>query len=434
MALIGPATVLPLYLSTLTDRNWLIGIGSSIFISGWFLPQLFGAGIIARLKYRLPWYNLMGVFRVISIACIAVLTLILGGRHGDLLLISFLVLFTCHSISGGLAGVVFLDIIGKSVPTIGKPGTPGRGKFFGWRVFLGGLVSILAGFLIINPVLEHISYPTNFALLFGIAAIMIAIGVITFGTLKEEPSFIGNAMKNSRSDTLVACARSMKYESSSDKSVASTIFKGKDDIYNQKGFYKHLFSSFSLLKTDQTFRRYFMIRHIMTLWNFGLPFYILFAQSRYDLSPFWIGAFLAARYAGEMGFNVLWALLSDRGHNRAIIRIASLLTVFPPLIVFSQVIWQTPEIVFAIAFFVSGGVISSFIVGGNNYLLQHAPPNKRPLYIGVMNSTLGISVLSAGLGGLIIDHLGYMTLFGLVSVFSLFSIAAALRLLSPGKG
>jgi len=52
MALLGPGTVLPLYMATLTDWKWLIGLGASINLVGWFLPQIIGAKIISGMRFR----------------------------------------------------------------------------------------------------------------------------------------------------------------------------------------------------------------------------------------------------------------------------------------------------------------------------------------------------------------------------------------------
>jgi len=335
----------------------------------------------------------MGVVRVLSIAIIAVLTMTLGGSHREFLLLFFLIFFTIYSVAGGLAGVAFLDIVGQSIPAVAANGIHGRGSFFGWRIFLGSVVGIPVGFLVINPILDRIAYPNNFALLFFLVTGLVAVGVLVFSTLKEIPS------------------------------------GGSRQTVN---FSRHFANSFNLLRTDPTFLRYFITRHLLMLWNIGAPFYILLAQKEYELSPFWIGAFLASRYAGEMCFNLIWATLSDRGYNRAVLRGASVLTLIPPATVFFLIFYNIPEIVFALTFFASGAAVTGFMLGGNNYLLQHADADKRPLYIGVMNGTLGLTIFSAGVGGLIVDYAGFHVLFGLVAIIALASILSASLLWIPG--
>lgn len=99
MALVGSATVLPLFMATLTDRKWLIGIGSSIDIVGWLLPQAVGAYFIASKKFRLPWFWKMGIIRIFSIGSIAALTFLFVAHNKLLLLILFLLMESVHSFS-----------------------------------------------------------------------------------------------------------------------------------------------------------------------------------------------------------------------------------------------------------------------------------------------------------------------------------------------
>ncbi len=336
---------------------------------------------------------MMGAFRSLSVAGIAVATYLLGAEHTGILLIIFLFLNTTNAMSGGMAGIAFLDIVGKNIPAIASRNNPGRGSFFGWRLFLGAISGICIGFLVINPALKNISYPDNFALIFGIAAVCIALGVIAFGSVNESPV---------------------------------------EDAKPQIPLKEHLRKSFRLLKIDVTFRRYFRMRHLLMFWMLGMPFYILYAKSQFLLTPFWVGFYLATRFTGEMIFNFMWAKLSDGGHNRLVLRGAAIIAILPPVICFAQYYFDLPELFFALAFFFSGGVVTGAIIGGNNFLLQHAPSEIRPRYIGIMSSTLGITTLSAGIGGIIVDHLGYMILFVLVGLIALTSLFSAVKL-SPAN-
>ncbi|NQU06337.1 MAG: MFS transporter, partial [Calditrichaeota bacterium] len=381
------------YLSMLTDWNWLIGIGSTLHMVGWFFPQLFGAKLVVIMRFRLPFYKKMSITRLIALGMVALLTLLLGGSHRSLLLILFLVLYSVHAVTAGLAGLVFLDVVGKTVPAISVGGRPGRGSFFGWRIFLGSVVGIAAGFLVINPTLENFGFPAGFAILFALSTIFFALGVTAFCLIKEQPS--------------------------------------KPDTHDIR-LSEYLVKSFDLLREDKAFRRYFITRHLIMLWNAGMPFYILFAKESYNLSSFWIGAFLAARYAGEMMANVIWAMLSDRGHNRAVLRLVSSLTIFPPLVVFLYYTYNIPEIVFAATFFITGSVMSGMMLGGNNYILQHAPEDKRPMYIGLTNSTLAVTLLASGLAGLLVDNFGYPPLFIAITIIGVITLISAIGLKPAG--
>lgn len=392
-ALIGSSTVLPLFVATLTDKKWLIGLGSIMDIAGWFLPQIIGSYFILKRVYRLSYYRMMGLVRILAVGLIAFATFCLGSNHQSLLLPIFLVLEIIYAMGGGLSAVAFLDMVGRAIPTTSHNGQGGRGSFFGWRILLGGITGIAVGFLVVRPILAGIEYPDNFALLFALATITVTIGIGAVVLMKDKPS------------TPPPHANSFKL---------------------------HLRQSFRLVVTDKIYRQYFLLRHIMTLWSMGLPFYILFAQNKYSLTPFWIGAFLASRFGGEMAFNILWARLSDKGRNRSILRGASLLSLVPPVICLMLFWWDIPPGVFTLVFFMTGARTSGIMLGGNNYVLQHAPASKRPLYIGLTNSTLGITLLSASLGGLIVDYSGYLTLFIIVMSIAVIAVFVALRLKPAG--
>ncbi len=388
-ALIGSSTVLPLFVASLTDKKWLIGLGSILDIAGWFLPQIIGSYFILKRVYRLSWYRLMGIIRILAVGSIAVATYYLGGDHRSVLLPIFLLLEIVYAMGGGLSAVAFLDLVGRAIPTTSQNGHGGRGSFFGWRIFLGGIAGIIVGFLVVRPILAGIDYPGNFALLFGLATITVTIGISAVVFVKDQPS---------------------------------------TPPPHADRFKLHLSQSFKLVVKDRIYRQYFILRHVLTLWSMGLPFYILSAEEKYALSPFWVGAFLAARFGGEMTFNVLWARLSDKGLNRSILRGAALLSLIPPVISLLLVRWNLPLGVFILVFFMTGARTSGIMMGGNNYILQHASPAKRPLYIGLTNSTLGVTLLSASFGGLIVDHFSYSALFIIVSIISIIGILAAIRL------
>lgn len=360
---------------------------------GWFTPQVFGAKLVARRQFRIPFYRNMSIIRLLALGLVALSTLLLGSTHPNLLLILFIILYSIHATTGGLAGLVFLDVVGKMVPTTSVGGRPGRGSFFGWRIFLGSMFGIASGFFVINPILDNLTFPANFALLFALSTVIFTLGVTAFCLVREQPSI-----------------------------------PDKQDIRLSE----YLAKSFSLLRDDKAFRRYFTTRHLIMLWNAGMPFYILFAQQRYDLSPFWIGAFMASRYAGELATNVIWAMLSDKGHNRAVLRLISILTIVPPVVVFAQYFFSIPEIIYALTFFTSGSVISGMMLGGNNYILQHAPEDKRPMYIGFTNSTLAVTLLTSGLAGLLVDSFGYLTLFAVVIIIGLITVISAIGLKPAG--
>ncbi|NLE76834.1 MAG: MFS transporter, partial [Chloroflexi bacterium] len=86
---------------------------------------------------------------------------------------------------------------------------------------------------------------------------------------------------------------------------------------------------------------------------------------------------------------------------------------------------------FALVFLMSG-----FSEGGRGivfsaYLLDVTPDDERPLYIGLMNSFLGVGALSPLVGGVLVDRLGYAPVFGLVAGFLVAGALLSLGLRQP---
>jgi MFS family permease len=65
------------------------------------------------------------------------------------------------------------------------------------------------------------------------------------------------------------------------------------------------------------------------------------------------------------------------------------------------------------------------------YLLEFAPEDRRPLYVGFMNSLSFPVMLSPALGGVIIQVFSFRSLFAVSMVFALISLVLSARLIEP---
>ena len=71
------------------------------------------------------------------------------------------------------------------------------------------------------------------------------------------------------------------------------------------------------------------------------------------------------------------------------------------------------------------------MIGNMNFLLETAPADNRPLYIGFTNTIMGIALLATSVGGLIVDLVGFTVLFSLALAFYASALFLALRLQEP---
>jgi hypothetical protein len=82
-------------------------------------------------------------------------------------------------------------------------------------------------------------------------------------------------------------------------------------------------------------------------------------------------------------------------------------------------------------FFFDGAMRPAQILVGSNFLLELTPEAERPLYLGFSNTLMGIVVLVSGLGGLVVDFLGFAGLFALSLGLYLAGYALATGLPEP---
>jgi hypothetical protein len=84
-------------------------------------------------------------------------------------------------------------------------------------------------------------------------------------------------------------------------------------------------------------------------------------------------------------------------------------------------------------FLLDGAVRPGQVLAGSNFLLELVPEAERPIYLGLSNTLLGIVVLISGLGGLVVDWLGFAGLFALSLGLYLVGYMFATRLPEPRK-
>jgi MFS family permease len=85
----------------------------------------------------------------------------------------------------------------------------------------------------------------------------------------------------------------------------------------------------------------------------------------------------------------------------------------------------------ASTFLLNGFVRSGRFVANHTYLLESAPPERRPMYIGFMNSLSFPFMLSPILGGIVAETLGYPALFTLGAMAAVANTVASARLAEP---
>jgi MFS family permease len=92
--------------------------------------------------------------------------------------------------------------------------------------------------------------------------------------------------------------------------------------------------------------------------------------------------------------------------------------------------WLPPAL-FAALFAFLGAARTGLDAGGFNFLLDLAPHDDRPIYIGLTNTVVGLATLLTAAGGLIVHFAGPRALFVIAALLYLGGGACLLRTHEP---
>ncbi|MEO6457383.1 MAG: MFS transporter [Chloroflexia bacterium] len=390
-ALIAPTLVLAYFISGLGASNVLVGLLPAILSGGWFLPQILVATRVQGLPRVMHWYRRVGILRTFCLVLLTISTVALADEP-TLLLAVFFLFFTIYAFSAGVTGIPWLEMVGKIVPP------RRRGTFFGLRSFWGGLLALAAAGpigAILSENLWGLTYPYNFAFLFGITTIIVAVGVLAWSSIREPAA------------TSVAPAIS----------VRALLKRGA-----------------SVLRQDRDYRSFMIARILISLATIADPFYVVYAKQALGAPAVTVGLYLGALAAASLLSNFLWSPLADRASNRLVM---SLTVVAFAAVPFSALLLSFLKDVvdngllftlFALVFILSGLAVGAARIVNNNMLLTIAPASERATYIGFLNLVLGIVIFVPVLGGVLVDFLGFTILFVLSLALAAVGLAASLQM------
>lgn len=367
--------VLPLFVSQLTQSPLLIGLVQPIVQSGWFLPQFLLSSYVQRRPRKQIFYHI-GVVTRVGVWALIVLAIFGLGNNPPLLLAVFLVLLVMFSLSSGIGGLSFMDIVAKTVPP------RRRGQYFGARNLFGGILAFGAGFAVkaILGETERFPFPSNFGILFGLAWILMSIALISF-SLVIEPDGPASEEKVSLREQLAR--------------------------------------AWQLPRRDPDYRRFLFMRMSLIAAEMATPFYIIYAEQGLNLPPSIVGIYLSVSSAAGILSNVAWSRISDRRSNKLLMQLCIAVGAAAPLLALlaPTLLLVLPAGVvangFVLVFIAFGAYVAGANIGNMNLILEIAPPAERPLYLGLSNTLLGIMWFLTGLGGVVAEFAGLQVLFAL---------------------
>jgi predicted MFS family arabinose efflux permease len=367
VSLTQPTTVISAFVADLTGSTVWVGGLSTILTVAAALPQLFVARWIEHLPRKMPYLLLAIYLRVASWAVLAWLIYSIGDSQPNTLAWALVVMLAIFYAGGGLGNIPYTDIIGKVIPATR------RGAFFGGKEALAGPLAIGAA-LGARKILAGIPYPNNYALLFGLAALGLAIASLGFLLIREPAS-----------------------PQSQNRSVPWR------DYWHQ------------LRKASRRIKTLILIEVFTGFSLMALPFYVVYAREEVGAPVDAPGWFLLAQVSGGVLANLLWARLVDRDGSRTMLLFCAGVSTITPLLAIwlSTLGWPFLMVVF----FLAGATFNGRKVGFQSALLELAPEAERPTYAG-LNAVLILPLAFLSLAaGVFLQHFSYQSLFSITALF-----------------
>ncbi len=364
MAFVAPATVIPAFAKELGASPWIIGLAPTLYNLGWMLPQLFSARYVQRLTRRKPYFLTMAATQRLFYLLIAALVWLIPKDKPQLLLTSFLSCYLLSSVFDGIGTPAWMELVASSIPE------RKRGSLFAARTFISCICGLAAGWLT-SLTLNRFPFPSNFGFLFLWAFLCFATGWGVFAYLAYElPMEKQNQPK--------------------------------------AGLGNYLRQIPVILKGDHDFLRYVAGVMLLLMGQVGLAFLSVHQLERLALPASYVGYFTVSMTAGQMLASLFAGRLADaKGHkinmqlSCTAMGLAAILSLLPP------------SLALAVLSFAAVGISNTtHSVSRLPIVMEFASEGFRSVYAGIVNTLLApVVVLTPIVGGWLVDHLGYGTVF-----------------------
>ena len=387
--LLQAPTFLPAFLFDLSGSDIIVGAARSLQALGTVVSPVIGASLIGH-RPRIVSATLVtsGLMRL-QVLGMALVGFFLGAGAG---VVAFLALLMLLGFFQGMSQVATNSLRARVIPV------RRRGIVTGARNFLAGLTSAGVSYVAGAWLIEDEVLGNGYAAVFLLAFVLGSVGMAGVAMTKEPSS---SALRP-RESPLAAL-----------RGIAP------------------------LLREDRAFARFFLVGALGSCGRMALPFYILFAATRMEITGAVLGLVTTAWMLTASTANLGWGALGDRfGHRVVLIANLGLWTAANACILF---VGSVPEL---IAFFVLLGVSSGgFHQAAQNMVLEFGRVHDIPLRVAASGTAVNM-VAAAGpfAGGLLVALWSYPALFGVTVALQLVALVIVVlwtpepRRLQTGQG
>jgi len=388
VALVSRQTVLPGFIHECVTRvdglaaweNRIVGLLGVLMAVSFVLPhQVITAKIVEARRLVKPVLLVLASFERVVWFFAGMAALLLGASNPRAALYVFLACMFLYPFFIGLVNPAWRELMAKTTPV------NRRGLLFGLRDFAGGAAGALA-LLAATRVLssEVFAFPRNYAILF--------FGMFTFGMLSMIP---------------ISRLREAPYPAARHARPLREAFRRmRLSLREDSMLWRYLICRWTLELTMIANASFFATKALRGGTPEGtLAMTLKFAMAGALARMVW--AFIGAQMADRFGFRSVFAASS-------ILKAAAILAA----------LFADAPLYFYAAFFLAVWSQRAMITSRTNYILELAPPGRRPSYVALDNMSRVPLVVAPLVGGWLADAFGYTLPFAAGALMAL--VAAAL--------
>jgi MFS family permease len=369
-------TIIPLFVSRMTESALLIGLVPAIHNVGWLFPQLLTAGWVSRSKRIKPlvlWTTVHERIPFLGLAVVAWFQPQLGPRTA--LILTFLLL-VWQGFGGGFTANAWTSMITKIMPS------NLHGTFFGAQMaaFTGleGLSAIAAGLI-----LDRLDGPLDFTICFLAACVSFVISFVFISLIREPDG-------------------------------RPRLVEGKPE-----GFWRE---SQRILKTNRNFVAFLFMRSLSQFAAMAFSFYIVYVVWTFGVSEAEAGYMTGVFLMSSIVAGLVMGRLADRWSPRVVMIIGALAATLSATV---AMLAPSADWFYASFILTSMAIVAIWTIP-LPLTVQFGTEEERPYYIGLSSTiTAPATLLAPVLGGWLADTVGFQATF-MVSIVCGLLMAAML--------
>lgn len=361
MSFVSVVTILPIYLKQIGGSNISIGLIPVVWTLGFNLPQIIIANYTGNQPYKKNVMMITAIFQRLPWLLLAIVSLFSFSESNYLGILLFFLTFGLAAVGGGVNLPAWFDLFAKLTPV------KVRGKQFAFRTALGAFLGILGGWISIE-VLDKVTFPNNFSILFFIGfLIMMSSYFLLMQLVEEDPNPPRKKLKI-------------------------------------KEFFAHLPK---ILKSEVNYRNFLIADALIIIAIISNAFIAVYAIEKFSLPESYAGIFTIIVMISMMLGSFLFGILADRVGHRINILAAAIFTFAACIIaIISESIFT-----YYLVFFFSSVVTGILNVSRLPLISELCSENDRPTFVSLTNLVTIPFVLFGLFAGWFAETWGYESVF-----------------------